>query len=520
MSGQRRSVDGPEKQLRNVRARLAARPIGVTVIAFVAVMMIAGTLALGPRGLFGARSELSPTAVPATATPVLPTAAATPKPTEAAPTTAGVLPTPSPSPSPGVTPSPAPTPTPTPTATGWTHVAWSEGVVPWPNRVSVYRQTVRVLDDITPWGGGYVAGGIDRYMAAWPAFHTSDDGLHWRDAGHAQMPSWALAFDGEPLTSWHPDRVFVRVLGDRLAAFARGDWKGEPVAMGPWLSVDGQTWSLVDDSNLTSLSRGVRVLAAAARPGGFVLIGAEGTSRSVILWSVDGHEWSRTTVPGDPQHVDLFDLVASPDGFLIGGRAVVANTRIPAAWYSPDGSSWTAAEVETPRQLSTMDGDEQGTAMARLVVGADGVLALGLAKDNGTMLAWASSNGRSWRLAEPFEASGRYPVIAADGTDIVMLGSTADLGMEWCSEVAAESPLAGWASTDGVHWRSLTLSGPTEAVRPACQWGVVSSEFPGELFVPLDDRSMWIADDRIIVARRGLGETSLDQMVWIGIVSD
>ncbi len=153
----------------------------------------------------------------------------------------------------------------------------------------------------------------------------------------------------------------------------------------------------------------------------------------------------------------------------VGEADVLGETQAPvgrpAAWISPDGVTWLAAEVE--------GSEAPGASLFTVVAGADGLFATGYATEWTTWQSprsgWASTDGRSWQLLGEMGtdlplaidlplATGFPTNVVGDGAHMVMFGRES-------------TELAAWTSLDGVTWTQLAFSGATATlptVGPIC----------------------------------------------------
>jgi hypothetical protein len=204
----------------------------------------------------------------------------------------------------------APTAPPTPVPPSWTHLEWSDPIVPFPYQPPVYvgqSGTTITINDVTEWNGGYVGVGTidDRSACAEAGFFHSADGLHW-----------ALTFraaSGEDRTPTLCPQ-FVAQVGDELVALGQ-----ERI----WHSADGIAWTELDSTSLRSLwgpSRGIQLVAMAAGSSGMVVIGQPtNTFESIVAYSPNGREWTPIVLPARETAI-AWDATADHDGFVIVGR--------------------------------------------------------------------------------------------------------------------------------------------------------------------------------------------------------
>jgi hypothetical protein len=408
-----------------------------------------------------------------------------------------VGPTPSQTPGPSassIQPSPStqptatlePTPVPTPGVAAWTGLDWAMGTTVQGSRWNI--------DDIAPWGNGYVGVGTSQHgdhasgTLTWsPAFFTSADGLHW-----------TLVQEGDPIDEetysqdeeWFPARLVP--VGDTLLAV--GHNPHGPSAPRLWRTGDGLSWTLLDNPSWKAALTNNTLISVAAGPTGVVVVAYKGSGFGpqglpLIIHSPDGVTWDRLDLSAVFDKAYFYDVTAYAGGFAIVGRVGEPNTLaatesargVPAAWTSPDGVTWLAAEVEGSQA--------PGATLLKVVAGADGLFATGYPTEwtswQSPRSGWASTDGRSWQLvgvmgtdlpmAIDLPWATEYPTsVLGDGAHMVMFGR----------ESCKTAELSAWTSLDGVTWTQLAFSGATATlptVGPICNDDGTESSNPGSL---------------------------------------
>ena len=389
------------------------------------------------------------------------------------------------------TPTVEPTAVPTPGVTTWTGLDWVVG--------STAEGSCWDINDIVPWGDGYVGVGSSRERLAGnciptspvsPAFFTSPDGLHWTIAQEGDaIDADAASQDQE----WFPARIVP--VGDTLLAVGHNPWG--PSAPKLWRTEDGLSWSPLDSPTWREALATNELISMAAGPTGVVVVAAEGTTAGanpqgppLIIHSSDGLNWDRLDLSSVFDNAYFRDVTTYPGGFVIVGRVGEAEVRggqppvgVPAAWTSPDGLTWLAAEVE--------GSEATGAELFTVVAGADGLFATGRQTDTielsgqGPRSGWASTDGRSWQLlgemgtdlplAIDLPVATGYPAnVDGDGAHMLMFGR----------ESCKTDELSAWTSLDGVTWTQLTFSGssyyPTIS-GPICNDDGTEGGSPGSL---------------------------------------
>ncbi len=190
------------------------------------------------------------------------------------------------------------------------------------------------LTSITPWRGGFVAGGYrgNEFFSADAELWLSPDGLTWRRA--TDSPAFKDA------------RVWgVAAGGPGLVAVGQAGATDTPGPAIVWTSSDGLTWTRVPDG---SVFDGGRMRAIAAVPSiGLVAVGEDLAGDTGIIWtSKDGRNWKRVaTSPIFGRtgiQVRMYAVSAGPSGIVVGGTIDTGVQYGEAAiWTSTDGVAWT-----------------------------------------------------------------------------------------------------------------------------------------------------------------------------------
>jgi hypothetical protein len=370
-----------------------------------------------------------------------------------------------------------PTASPTPVPPSWTHLEWSDPVVPFPYQPPVHVGefgTTITINDVTEWNGGYVAvGSIDRDGACAEAgFFRSADGLHWD-----------LTFrvvSGEDRTPTMCPQ-FVAKVGEELVALGQ-----ERV----WSSQDGIAWAELDSASLRSLwgpSRAEELVTMAAGPGGMVMIGQPiNTFDSIVAFSTNGHEWTPITLPARDTAI-AWDATAGHDGFVVVGRDgqpdesyqnIRAGVGSPVAWFSADGLVWTEVEVTGTAV--------KGGVLTRVFPMAAGLFAIGndvgvtsIYEEIDAVGAWVSGDGRSWDKVGTLES---------------LVPQAAMLGSDRTNLVALRDDTAMWISTDGQGWWPMSSTGDLQV--PDYLLGPLRVQ-PSTPLHGYDTR-MWVTDHGLI----------------------
>ena len=188
----------------------------------------------------------------------------------------------------------------------------------------------------------------------------------------------------------------------------------------------------------------------------------DGTKRHPTIWtSGDGGTWERLpdgqafVSRRDRWEESVLDVVANQRGFVSVGVEQFddASSADAAAWFSPDGTTWTRAKVA----------DGVGRTMDQVVATADGFVAIGEAGYDfhagfgaGTAI-WTSANGQTWaRLPEresPPRGTALRSVVAGAGEYF----ASASFEVSQGEEPQPRPPVIDgiWRSPDAVHWKPV-----------------------------------------------------------------
>lgn len=279
---------------------------------------------------------------------------------------------------------PAPSPAATPAALGQTWAA-----VPLTGDLAGAR-----FRGMIAFQGGFIAVGTSGPTPGVATAWSSPDGIRWTK--HL-LPT--------PQTG--PSAATQIVVGPNgPLAFGTGmNPKGETIAVA-WSSPDlGGVWRETDLPAPPALAPGqpgiFQPQFAASGPAGIVVVAtcsreAPGPPcpAATYLWqSADGIAWRLAPFPED--YVSLSALVAAGPGFVAGGARNKGAD--PAIWTSPDGITWTSAGT-LPDGGRAPNGDT--LSVNAIAVGPDGIIALSAHAGMSVIArAWASSDGRNWRVA-------------------------------------------------------------------------------------------------------------------------
>jgi hypothetical protein len=340
----------------------------------------------------------------------------------------------------------------------WRGLSWSE--------TAVIPDSQYGINDIVAWNGGFVAVGFvpvpygsagtaDEQVAFW----SSPDGTTWTRTGIDGTPFTAGAVSGLVATS-----SGIVAWGTLGQATCTGQGEGmtcDPTPVMLWTSPNGAKWTQVAD---VSMFGGATVTNVTVGAQGLVAAGDTGWDSPAIWVSVTGATWQRLTLPTSTFAAAHFSSVrATAAGYVLagatGGTAPVSggvaapSTGVAAAWWSPDGRTWTKGTVNRTSGI--------GTSLGSIDVGASGMVAVGSAEGGKAAAAWTSTDGRTWQpialgyFGAPTPAAGvpTLPglVVRSDGTHLVAIDED-------------QSSILMWISSDGVNWRRLAFSGSTDTI--------------------------------------------------------
>ena len=380
--------------------------------------------------------------------PVEPTPFVAPSQSDATPPAAS-LPTTTPGvPSAGrsakVVPLPVAFTTPLPPASAtWTGLTW---------RRLAPDDPLTLVASVLKWRRGYVAVGSEAGAPVTPVW-TSADGTHWDP----------LIF-GTSTTFWPGLAVLgVAELPTGLVAVTEAvPYCDRPcpltyvVPVVSWTSADGRRWTphLLLPPEWVSSPPGQPPLYAVG-PAGLVVASSGPAAR--FATSTDGSTWHLLPAGGFPARFALNDLHGTATGYVAVGRLMTTEgSREAASFWSSDGRHWSAV----PTILPTLPGagSDVGSAVASLVVGRDGMVAVGRGVTTpGAAFWWRSPDGRRWAALPTFpplgptsctgEGCGSQPngALVGDGHRMVALRGGADAG--------------AWTSADGVAWHRVPVTG-------------------------------------------------------------
>jgi hypothetical protein len=250
---------------------------------------------------------------------------------------------------------------------------------------------------------------------------------------------------------------YLASAGSRLYMVGSTPAAGADYSTEVWSSADGTTWDRMSDAGAFEPGFAAFWMSNDGN-GGLILVGSSGSSGSSIgeartpeAWhSPDGRTWTRADL-GAEIGGELMRVAARP-----GAVVALGDWRIPAsgmvtgsdqvatglyAWFSADGSAWGRADLPD-------SADYVPTAVTAWTGGFVAVADKSTA--GSTSSIWTSADGRTWEKAPMNLAGFGSDAIAALGDRVVTVGSKPD------SKLGIVP--ASWSSTDGKTWVQATAA--------------------------------------------------------------
>jgi hypothetical protein len=231
---------------------------------------------------------------------------------------------------------------------------------------------------------------------------------------------------------------------------------GQQVAVGSadgypaiWRKGSGDAWALVTQLSSVSAVPGLSALTSVTHGrAGWLAVGVPGP---VVLTSADGTTWQPAAGPGsiadDLAGVRAVATAAGPAGYIIVGRLVTpGGSCVADVWWSPNLTTWTRAH-----DVNDATGSSQVLAVA-----ADAYGFVSAGAHDGHPAVWTTTNGRSWKtivLPMPAGASGAVlRQIAISGDRVAALGQA--------TTAAGPEPIAELSVDGGASWVQVPFRAP------------------------------------------------------------
>ncbi len=222
-----------------------------------------------------------------------------------------------------------------------------------------------------------------------------------------------------------------------------------------WSSTDGSTWeSIAAPGSFGAPNQRFVVLGFADDGnGGLVAVGdgfAAGSKVVATAWhSHDGRTWSPATVDV-PNDTEMIGLAERPGAMVSAGNGV--------AWFSPDGSSWTA--VVLPNATGYIP------RAVRAWAGGFAIVAVSTGTDPRHTKAWTSSDGKTWTEAAAELAGFEVQDLVAYGNGLVAVGGQILTPVELATPSPSPSP-SPTAGPSGSTSKTTPKPTPKPAKTPA-----------------------------------------------------
>jgi hypothetical protein len=341
-------------------------------------------------------------------------------------------------------------PAPPPASASWTALRW---------RRLAPDDPLDLVRSVLRWNGGFIALGWDEAATPPTPVWTSTDGVRWEP----------VPFDTS--TTFWPGTVVLGVgavpSGLVVLTEAANDCSGSPCTLRyvppviSWTSSDGRAWTphvVVPEGWLSGPTNSPAVVAVG--PAGVVAASRSPAAR--IATSTDGVEWRSLPANTLPARFWLSDLRATATGYVAAGLWMTSATHPDAAsFWSPDGRYWSREPTLLP--TSVQPGSDVGSEVDDLVVGRDGLIAVGRGVTTpGATLWWQSSDGRAWTALPEFPPLGST-TCTSEGCGLQPDGDLVGDGRRLLA-LRGGSDVPAWASSDGRSWRRLTMTGDIPGV--------------------------------------------------------
>lgn len=194
-------------------------------------------------------------------------------------------------------------------------------------------------------------------------------------------------------------------------------------------SPDGVTWRAVGG---TAALAAADLLAAAAGPAGYVVVGAEqtatGLAPAAVWFSANLSDW--TVASGTGHSGQMLAVAATGGGFAAVGTA----NHQPAVWVSRDGKSWALTDLSPA-----------GSVLRHVAALGSRIVVTGTNAAGAPLVLVSTDSGTTWQVAELPEASEstRVTALTANPEGFTAVGVTGRAG---------DQQIVEWTSPGGTVW--------------------------------------------------------------------
>lgn len=286
----------------------------------------------------------------------------------------------------------------------------------------------------------------------------TDATLAVRDAKGTEVPADPAKIPGFE----SPDRTVIAVATGAGRTVAAGSTDGDAAL---WTSGDGRAWTRAQGQGDALAGTGRRRLFGLAYGGkGWLAIGYGHQRRPLVVTSGDGARWKAVDAGSafkPSQGTAVLATAAGPAGYAIVG----IDGPSAAAWSSSDLGSWKRAKGAGRDDLDAKQGSNQ--VMHTVAGGGFGFVAAGGRLDPAVRNAprlrpvvWTSSDGGAWKLRQlalpPGLTEGSLQHVVAKGNTLVALGDG--------RKGAARTTLAYLSTDGGTSWQEAPLKATADTV--------------------------------------------------------
>ena len=205
---------------------------------------------------------------------------------------------------------------------------------------------------------------------------------------------------------------------------------------------------------------GTPLLAVTAGGPGWVMVGSDvptddptSVFRMPAAWtSIDGRTWSRASVelPSGATNGEITVVAGGPDGLVAAGTI---DLTIGTVWHSTDGRVW---DVIGTGSLFDLGPCYEGCArMTSIAAGPEGIVVTGYRSTAPGAHAWVRATGTAWQLSPLPIPAGTGIRVASEASVTATSRGFLTVGAVCRSDGTGCTPVT-WTSTDGIDWRGPT----------------------------------------------------------------